>query len=229
MDVHAVAADAPSWTDKLEAWSTFGAGIAGLAAAIFTLWLLIHSIREAKRARLAADKARSDAEVDRELARKDRERLDNERAKSESRQARAVTLSGFAVDKSRDMKNHIWRIQAVVANFSTEPITDFHWLLELEDDKNSAGPAERHLLVDLGRMTLIGPEEKYEIWHDVHPLIRLSLPGGEFKTKILFLDSQGYAWTRTSEGKPDGPMNPAMTWMLPDGEVVGEFHMRRIT
>ncbi|HET6481984.1 MAG TPA: hypothetical protein VFG35_18400 [Actinoplanes sp.] len=140
--------------DWLEAWSTFAAAVVGLAAAVFTLWLLLHQIAEARRARSDAIQSREEADQERDLARRDREFTAAERRENEKAQARTVLLDYSISSKLMPSIDDPFRLVGVVTNFGDSPVLDVDVFFEY------SSPDEGKSIVSLAGAFVMSSGEK---------------------------------------------------------------------
>jgi hypothetical protein len=176
-------ANPPSVTDWMQGWAGIGGVAAGLAAAIFTGWLLVHTMRESRR-------ARADAEHERAAAAEDRRRLAAERRDTEMAPARNVLIQEFAwAVEDGDMLHDV---SFVVTNFGPGPILDAHVEISVPGVKASEIPVgvvapngEKPIRSD-ARHHMPGSQRRYA--HTPPPL----------SAALVFTDMNGLRWRRTT-------------------------------
>jgi hypothetical protein len=194
----------PTWADKLEAWSTLGAAFVALAAAVATIWLLVHQIRETRRARIEAHRERIEATVDRDLARKDRELAAAERRDAERAQARTVVIGNVAFDVGRVNPGGIFlgKLSTTVTNYSGQPILAVQLLA---DSRGTFGEWP----VELKRSPVLGPGETltFDGWVDGGGGSILGETPEEahanLAVAVTFIDAAGRRWRRTGGAQPE--------------------------
>jgi hypothetical protein len=195
--------DAPTWADKLEAWSTFGGAIVAFAAAAATIWLLIHQIRETRRARADATHERTEASADRALARQDRELAAAERRDVEQAQARSVVVGDahFSFRQTGTGSLRLSAIEIEVTNFSSEPILAVR--LSLDSD-SGAGPWPTLV----AGTAVLGPGQAIKEQGHLtdEPVVAAASTEEAYAAidvVVEFLDAAGRRWRRTQGGQPE--------------------------
>lgn len=205
-------AESPSWTDKLEAWSTFGGAIVAALAAAATVWLLIHQIRETRRARDEATKERDEATADRELARQDREFAAAERRDQEATQARATVMGSFsATSEIHNSLSRFW-IRLSVSNYSAEPILELAVLLRTHEGE----------YWKLWSADYLGPGGEVHIEENLQPDPPV-LALGEAQPILHFTDAHGRRWSRHLSGQPSRVTEQVPVWRIPMIYTLEEF------
>lgn len=205
------AAEGPTWADQLEAWSTLGGAFVALAAAIATIWLLVHQIGEARQARADAHQERAEAAVDRELARQDRELAAAERRDAEMAQARAVVVGDIQrsftfITATPGSTKHVYltRLIASVTNYSLQPI------LTVQLYADSAGTAGDWPIL-LKETAVLGPGETLEHNGFVEDGSDLGPTEEEADTNlsiyVTFTDAAGRRWRRPYEQQPQAVLD----------------------
>jgi len=185
------------WTDQLEAWSTFSAAVGTILAAIFTLWLLVHQIREARAARADANTERTLAQADRDHAAALREIAEAEQQDRAGSQARAVLLLGVEegpFSRFVTSDRHL-EFQVVIHNFSAEPVRFVQIVFERDGR-----------LLQFDSLKILGPRTVIKLRIAVnsgYAWVRTAHP------QAHFLDSHGQWWTRRLEGMPERSVQPS--------------------
>jgi hypothetical protein len=197
--------DAPTWADKLEAWATLGGAIVALAAAIATIWLLIHQMGEARRARADAIAARAET-----LA------TQNEAAVA---QARSVLISDVEVDQRMTRDGVVLeRIRGTITNFSSGPLRDVS--VEVIVDSVYGSPTGEILK----KAGVLGPGEMLRVDVQLDVLARTysdaerearsatahadAVLAAQKETAVFFTDSAGVRWRRSIGKEPERVISP---------------------
>jgi hypothetical protein len=190
------ASDTPTWTDVVEARSAIATTVITALAAIATIWLLVHQIRETERARTDADRERAAAAEDRKLAR-------DERADQQAAQARTVVASDYSVERRPGESDLL--VKATIWNYSPEPILNV--TVVLENELSEAWKLWFGPLIAPGGSEVISlrlrPTGAVEALKDARPC-------------VYFTDSSGRRWSRASGCKPYRDSPPRPVWSYPD-------------
>jgi hypothetical protein len=167
-----------------------------LAAAIATIWLLIHQIGEARKARKDAHHERSAAAEDRELARA--EYRDREAA-----QARAVVLAEHSMGIQVPRTDGLFHVSVTIWNYSPEPILDLTVVLMNRE----------HEYWRLWTSPLLAPGACEEIDVALKPTPGVQLWLSDTLPELYFTDAGGRRWSRFYGGSPSRDLFPLTpTW-----------------
>jgi hypothetical protein len=206
--------DAPTWADQLEAWSTLAGAVVALLAATFTLWLLVHQIREARRARADAAMERADAAADRELARQDRETAANERRDAEMAQARLVAIgdgvtvvSSGGIGRGGGTRRGLSGIKGAIVNFSQTPVFAVVAVLVAtgRDGDQMEKPIDYRSVLEGGSTFVIELDfESNQAWRSmVDEPESIINAGRKHEVLIRFSDASGRRWQRSGLSDPE--------------------------
>ena len=172
-----------------------------LAAAVATIWILVHQIQE-------TDKARQNAQEERRMAAEDRELARQERLDVDATQARAVVVGNFFAGLLTGAPVNLFNIRAVIWNYSQEPILNVHLATETEEGD----------YWKLWFAPLIGPNSETPVKVTLRPagdwpVPRIALLSGTL-ISIYFTDSNGRRWRRCAGGSPqrDVPGTPVLNF-----------------
>jgi hypothetical protein len=182
-------ADAPTWADQLEAWSTLAAAVVALITAAATIWLLRHQLTETRR-------ARAEAQQERDWAARDREQASAERREAEQLQARAVLLDSVEVVEGRHPDRRVDTVRAKLTNHSVGPILDVTLYYRIVQ---TTGKSTRYRI---GHEAALGPTEELQADHRIH------VEATDIAAAYIvahFTDMAGRVWGRLSGGQPLPP------------------------
>jgi hypothetical protein len=207
-----VGSDVPTWADQLEAISTLVGAIMAFAAAVATFWLLVHQIRETRRARADAQGERIDAAADRELARQDREIASAERRDAEKAQARTIIIRGVHAELVREAEGdwYVVRAQSTLENFGIQPVLDVFFMFG-DVAQPGVGLDE---VETVKRIAVLGPGERLQIdWTEpdlptltspdfLHRKLEGTAPPTRLRVTAAFTDVAGRRWLRTNNDQP---------------------------